>query len=711
MPSTRFAVLARCLGVAIVLLLALPTHARSMQLPTRSLRLRDYFALENATRPVISPDGSQVAFVRSVIVETTNQRHSEIWVAPTDGTSARRLTNPAHDASDPIWSPDGSLLAFRSHREPLDGGQQAGSFWFLDMRNGGEAFQIDGVLGRPNFSPDGRWIVFAHPTVLGGEAATTNRSGRSRYELVDEFEAEIDDHFDGRIYDWMGYRFDRLGYLPDPGDQLAAPPRDLYIVVSGGGEARRLSRLGVDVTDISWDRDSEHMVFAADEHQRDEHTYARHDLWAADLSGNVTRLTNDDWDNRAPRWSPDGESIVFRRTQGLDVVIASGQGHGSPVDLYRLAVDGGEVVNLTAGWDLRPGPHRLSSDGTTVYFGATTGGQRHLFALPAAGGEVQQITSGRRQLGSFSFTADFTRLAFTSTSASSPAEVYTASIDGSDEQRRSHVNDLLMSQAAIGPTRPVRFASADGTEIEGWVILPPGHREGSGPYPLIVSLHGGPHSAYGEQFSLPFQLWATAGNVVLYLNPRGSTGYGEQFLWATWGRWGDLDYQDVMAGVGYALETLPVDAERLGVIGYSYGGFLTNWIITHTDRFAAAISGAGISNWISDYGTSDIPRTKESGFYGAPWQAEAAARLWQQSPLKHAAAVSTPTLFLHGENDFRVPIEQGEQMYTALRKQNVAARFVRYPDASHGGWRPWQMAHRYLQQLRWWDQHLSGDRR
>ena len=164
-----------------------------------------------------------------------------------------------------------------------------------------------------------------------------------------------------------------------------------------------------------------------------------------------------------------------------------------------------------------------------------------------------------------------------------------------------------------------------------------------------------------------------------------------------------------MSGVGYAVENYNVDDSRLGVTGYSYGGFLTNWVITHTNRFVAAISGAGISNWISDYGTADIPRTKESEFYGPPWESRSGALLWEQSPIKHAAGVTTPTLFLHGEDDFRVPIEQAEQMYTALRKQRVPARFVRYPDTSHGNWRPWDTVHRYTEELTWWRRHFEEE--
>jgi dipeptidyl aminopeptidase/acylaminoacyl peptidase len=226
--------------------------------------------------------------------------------------------------------------------------------------------------------------------------------------------------------------------------------------------------------------------------------------------------------------------------------------------------------------------------------------------------------------------------------------------------------------------------------------------------PLILAIHGGPHGAYGTEFSFYFQWMAANGYAVLYTNPRGSTEYGEKFLWATWGGWGGLDYEDVMAGVDHVLGRYPIDPKRLGVTGYSYGGFLTNWVITQTPRFAAAIVGAGISNWISDYGTADIPRTKESEFYGTPWEARGAETLLKWSPVMKAGSVVTPTLFVHGESDLRVPIEQGEQMYTALKKRKVPAMFIRYPDSYHGGWSPWNTVHRYHYEMAWWKKYLSG---
>ena len=644
-----------------------------------------------------------------MILEEENRRHSEIWIAPADGiASPRRLTTPAFSATSPGWSPDGRFLFFTSDR-PLPASDDDVDVWFLDMSGGaGEAFQIEGVGGRPIFSHDSSWIAFAKATPPTGSAARRARSAGSPFDRTEEFERLVEERFTGRIFDWMGYRFDGRGYLPDPRSRLETPPRELWVVPTTGGVPRQLTRLGFDVGDATWDPSRPRLVFTADEHQRDEYTYERDDLWSIDLEGVIERLTDDGYVYSAPTFSPDGGRLAYRRSQGLDMVVAAGEGRGSPIDVLVTPASGGEARNVTEAWDLRPESPTWSADGGRLLFTAATSGETQLFAAAVDGSGVRQLTEGRHQLGGVSLDGATARIAYVRNTASTVPEIHVARTDGSAQVKVSRFNDVVMSDLVLASTRPIRYPSRDGTQIHGWVMTPPGYRAGTGPYPMILAIHGGPHGAYGERFSFQFQLWAAEGYVVVFTNPRGSTGYGEDFLWATWGGWGNLDFDDVMGGVDYAVENFEIDPARLGVAGYSYGGFLTNWVITHTDRFAAAVSGAGISNWLSDYATSDIPRTKESEFYGPPWETRSAALLWEQSPVKHAAGVSTPTLFVHGEDDFRVPIEQAEQMYLALRKQRVPARFIRYPETSHGGWRPWDTVHRYLHELQWWREHLDA---
>ena len=659
----------------------------------RAIELADYYRLETVSDPQISPDGTQVAMVRTVIVEADNSRRSEIWLVPTDlSTRPVRLTSPASSASAPRWSPDGTLLAFTSRRQ---GGDASSSTWFLRMdRAAGEAFQIPGVDGAPVFSPDNQWIAFT-------KALPPERKDKP----ADEFERKMQDRFKGRIVDWMNYRFDGRGYLPDPRDASATPPREVYLVPREGGTAERVTSMGVDIQDFAWRPDSKAIAFIANAHQRDEYVYDRSDVWIATIRDSLAprRVTDDGYDHDSVAWSPDGTALYFRRQLGLSQVIASKQQHGAPVDLYRAAVESATIrlQNLTADWDLLPGRPMASADGRTVFFSAGIGGNEHLFSVSTQGGAVRQITKGDRQLGSFSVSRAFDQWVFTATDVQQPAEVYKASTTFTDEKRLTGFSDPWVRGVQTAPAERILAKSKDGTEIEGW-LLKPATATPAARLPMILAMHGGPHGAYGNTFAFQFQLWAANGYAVLYTNPRGSTGYGEKFLWGTWGGWGNRDFEDVMAVVDEAIKRHPIDERRLGATGYSYGGFLTNWVITQTPRFAAAVVGAGISNWISDYGTADIPRTKESEFNGTPWEPAGLDLLLKQSPVIHAANVKTPTLFVHGEADLRVPIEQAEQMYVALKKRRVPAQFIRYPDMYHGGWSPWNTVHRYHHELQWW---------
>jgi dipeptidyl aminopeptidase/acylaminoacyl peptidase len=678
----------------------------------RPIQLTDYYKVETAGTSAISPDGRWVVFVRNTIVEAENGHHTELWIAPSDGSaSGVRLTTPAFSASAPKWSLDGKLLAFQSvRRAPGEseaapaapegrggrGGRGAGgdgNVWFLHMdRPGGEAFQIPGVGGTPIFSPDNKWIAFLKRT-------PPPRSPREATPL----ERTLEQRFKGRTYDWMNIRADGRGYLTDPRDPAATPPTEIYLVARDGGTARQLTQLGVDARDLSWRPDSGALAMVADTHQRDEYSYERADLWTVDLQGQVKRLTDDGLEYDSPAWSPDGKSLAFRRRQSLSDVIAKKQKHGAAVDIYRMPSAGGEMTNLTAEWDLIPDAPSFSPDGKYIYFAAAEGGDTHMHRIPAAGGKVEQLTHGDRNVGGFSFSAAYDRMAYTAAQVTHPAEAFAANVDGSGEKRLSAFNDAWMTDVETAAAERIHFPSKDGTQVEGWMVLP---RGGRAPYPMVLAIHGGPHGAYGSGWDFEFQWLAANGFAVLYTNPRGSTGYGEKFLWATWGGWGKLDFEDIMGGVDYALAHYSLDPKRLAVTGYSYGGFMTNWTITQTTRFAAAMTGAGISNWLSDYGTADIPRTKESEFFGSPWQSESNALMRSLSPITFAANAKTPTLFVHGEADLRVPIEEDEQMYTALRKQHVPAKFIRYPGNYHGGWPVWDMVHRYYQEVQWFKEFL-----
>ncbi|MGH9937490.1 MAG: TolB family protein, partial [Blastocatellia bacterium] len=355
MEATMFrtiALLRNPLRTAVLTLAALCASAvffsveQKAQTSKRPLELKDYLRIEVADSPAISPDGRWVAFVRSYVVEAENRRQSEIWLVPSDGSAApTRITNPAFSSSGPRWSPDGKLLAFVSRRKVPDG-DESNPIWFLRMdQPGGEAFQIRGVNGTPVFSPDNQWIAFTKRTYS---------STRPSKQYDSDFERQINERFKGRAVDWMNYRFDGRGYLPDPRDPNATPPEELYVVPRAGGAPKQITKLGVNVESAAWSPDGKSLVIEANAHQRDEYQYERSDLWIVTLDGEVKRLTDDGYNHGNPTWSPDGRSIVFTRAQSLSQVIAAKQNHGSPLDVSRMPVDGGKMENLTAGWDLLP---------------------------------------------------------------------------------------------------------------------------------------------------------------------------------------------------------------------------------------------------------------------------------------------------------------------------------------------------------------------
>jgi dipeptidyl aminopeptidase/acylaminoacyl peptidase len=665
---------------------------------TRPIQLQDYYRIESVSAPAMSPDGRRVAYVRTRIIEDENKRHSEIWVITSDNaTPPVQMSDPAVSATNPRWSTDGRLLAYSSGSSPNNT-----TVWFvrMDGKGDGKLFQIPGVTGTPVFSPDGKWIAY------------TRKVEPPATEVIETSKATA--RFKGREYDWMNFRYDGRGYLPDPRDPRATPPMELFVVAMSGGAPKQITHLDVDVVGPTWSPDGKSLAFTADLHQRDEYAYERADLWVANLDGVTGMLTKDDgWHHTSPAWSPDGQNIAVLREEGLGRVLADHRKQGSAVDVVLVPATGLKNAprNLTANWDDLPGAPHWSVDGRSIYFEGGVKGTGHLYRVPATGGKVEPVTQGDRMVSQVSFGDD--QMAYTSTSTDSPGEIYAASLSSAggpavSERKLSGVNDALVAEWKLGKVERIRYDSKDGTPIESWVVLPPGYDpNASTTYPLVLAIHGGPHGAYSSSFAFEEQLMAADGIIVVYTNPRGSTGYGERFRWGTWGGWGERDFEDVMGGVDTALKHYRVDPKRLGITGYSYGGFLTNWAIGQTTRFRAAVVGAGPSDWISNYGTGDIPRTKETEFLGRPWEENARAVMLAHSPVLFADRIQTPTLFLHGEADERVPISQGEEMYTALKKRRVPAKFVRYPGEFHGGWSPWDMVHRYQEEVKWWRKYLE----
>ena len=682
--------------LAASLLLAAPPTSLFSQTPPRPWQATDYYKLVFVGNPRLAPDGHRVAFPVTTVVEDKDRRHTEIWIVPADGSAPpTRYTSPATEAANPVWSPDGTLLAFTSKREGFED-----DVWFLRTTPpGGEAFQIRGVHGSPRFSGDGRRLLYGW---RGPEPdSAKQQSWRDRVSPTAITRGPDPKRFDGRVYTSLPFLADERGLVPP---RETRRPSHLYVVPVDGGDPRQLTSGTLSQTEPDWSPDGSAVIYAEDPTDTIEVSrQAQPQLWIVPLAGGPARHVETGYvESRVPAWSPDGRTIAF---------ICS-KGRGLENDVCVIPTAGGATRNLTSEWPLDPLQPTWSTDGKTIFFGAETRGNAHLFAVDAGGGgPVRQVTSGERTLAGFSLSRDGKVLAYTASDVTHPAELFVAplGVGGGTDRRLTSFNDTLLSQVAVIPADTFWLASVGGLRIEGWLMKPYGYRPGQR-YPLVLSIHGGPHSNYGNVFFPEFQMLAGQGYWLLFTNPRGSSGYGHPFTYATRGRWGMEDYDDLMKAVDVAIARAGggVDTTRLAVLGGSYGGFMTNWVVGHTNRFAVAETDRSIFNWYSWYGSSDAQGLTDYEFAGRPWESDSLYRAL--SPMQFARSIRTPILIVHSEDDRRTPIANAEQLFVTLRERGVPAEFVRYPRSFHGLSRmgpPWLLVDR-LERIRTWFAHWIG---
>jgi len=678
------------LAVSLASWLAAPGTAQTpASTELRPLGLEDYYRVRDVGAPRISPDGAWVTYTVSTPVEETNGSTVETWVARADGSRPpQRVTHQGSDVSGPRWASDGRL-GFAT----ADGAR-----WLVapdrpsDLAARDDETQPTGVT-----SPDGRWRAVLREMEAPRRAEPTRTAFERRHE----------ERFEGVRFDWYPFVRDGQSFpLPDP---RIVPAEEIFLEAADGtGRARQLTRLGLQPRDVTWRADGRTILFTADEAVLDELAYGRSDLFLVSVEGEVTRLTDDGHTYSAVDFSPDGRWISYVRSWGTDFIIDRKLDNGGPRDLYVRPADGGEPVNLTADFDLDAGSPRWSPDSRWLYFTTGIGGATHLFRVAAGGGPVEQVTTGERRILGLDIDQAFRRMTYTVGTFERPEEVWTADIDGRNERRLTDVHGAFLAEVATSRSERVLYESYDGTPIEGFLLYPRGYEENGTSYPLIVVNHGGPHSASGYGFSFKNQLFAANGYFVFLPNFRSSTGYGDDFKWATWGGWGTLDGEDVLAGVDHLIERLPIDPDRVGTTGHSYGGILTNWLITrYPDRFKAAVTGAGASNWTSNYAHSDVARTKETEFFGRPWEPRAREIMIRQSAFLNSGGVRAATLFVHGEVDYRVPLEGAIQLYTSLKKQRVPTELIIYDGQPHGIRGHWNNVHRAMHELGWWERYLK----
>jgi len=673
------------------LTLMLTTHALHAQ---TGIQPEDYYKTIFVSQSEISPDGSLIAFTRTIIDEEENSRHQEVWMQKIrngrgDGEPFR-FTDPSVQSSNPQWSPDGEVLSIQSRRS-----DNSNSVRFLRVTApGGEAFQIEGLDRSPVWSPDGQTIAFTREPKE--QEVEDSRAG---WIAPDAITTTLDSsRFDGRVITQMRYKSDgRSSWLPHPS---VNPKRQLHLISSEGGEPEVITDFPFHVSNVEWSSDGSKIYFSGDPEEDDEYnTDFTRNLYMIDVeSGEYSLLLEMDGSQSNPEISPNGSFLAFSHSPE--------RGGLTDVMVVRLGNNGlpsGEPVNITEGWDLSPGGIHWTPNNRMVRFSAQTRGNNHLFEVSRSGGEVQQVTLGDRRLSSISTTEDGRYMTYTSTDAETPAELFISRNNGNQEVQLSNFNAEWLADRSVNPAEQLTWIVEDGTEIEGWVIKPVGYEEGNS-YPVILKIHGGPHSYYGNTWFQTFHVLSASGFFVFYPNPRGSSSYGHEFTYATLGQWGFMDEEDFMTGLDAVFEKYPdVDRDRVGVSGGSYGGFMTNWLTARfPDRFAAANTSRSITNWKSWYGTSDAQGLTEFEFGGTPWEERDLYR--DLSPINYVENVTAPTLIIHSEEDWRTPIGDAEQWYISLKKMEVPVEFVRYPRSSHGLSRtgePWLLVDR-LERIRSW---------
>jgi dipeptidyl aminopeptidase/acylaminoacyl peptidase len=651
---------------------------------TRSITIEDLYKFKFLGRPRISPDGQRVAFVVTTIDERKHEYRSAIWMAPVNGGEARPFTSGPANVSDPAWSPDGRWLAFVSEREGDFSGKDAKEqkklgkgkpqIWIIPT-DGGEARQLTFMehgASHPVWSPDSRYVLF---NAQVGPADVDEVDGKKLPRV--------------RVIDRLWYRLDGVGFIYERRSHL-------FLIEAAGGEPQQLTDGDWDDAEAQWSPDGSQIAFASDRSE-DRWRWPGADIFTLSIKegkvGALRCLTDSTLWATSPSWSPDGKTIAF--------LAATKFRSANYTYLYTIAADASNAAatNISKEFEgscmdwtnsdlgdehLAPAP-AWSPDGKMLYVLASQRGATRLYAISSAGSDSQPavLTPGEVHVRDFSIDCARTKMALLVDDATHPAEVFVRSTEIAAELAPiSSMNKDLLDELVLATPELITYEGGDGWPIDGW-ILKPQDFDPTKKYPLVLEIHGGPNTQYGYGFFHEMQMLVAEGYVVLYTNPRGSIGYGYDFSAAVLGAWGEKASIDILLGVDEAIKRGYIDEQRLGVTGGSYGGFMTNWLVGHTDRFQVAITDRCVSNMATMFGTSDIGwDIADKNLETTPW--ENLEKYMNMSPIKYVQNIRTPLLIIHGEQDLRCSIEQAEQLYAALKWMKREVQFVRFEGQSHG---------------------------
>ena len=641
--------LSTAVAVALAAATAAPSFAAAQNEPDGTLKLETYLDWEWVGNPQLSPDGSEVLYTRTFVDKINDRRTSSVWIMNADGSKKRFLV----DGSSPQWSPDGTRIAFTAEGEP--GGSQVFVRWMDDE---GLVTQITRVQKSPSnveWSPDGTRIAFTM-TVASDDPWPVSLPGRP--EGAKWTDAP-------KVVDRLWYRRDRRGYVDEGYTHL-------FVVPAEGGTARQLTDGDWNHNGVAWTPDGEEILFTSLRVEDAEHEWRQSDIYSVRVAtGAVERLTSRSGPDGSPLPSPDGRLVAYTGNDlTTDTYITR--------KLYVMNRDGSGSRMISQGFDRQPSGLVWAADGSGLYMNVRSEGTSNLYFASVDGG-VTPVTEGMHMLSVTSIEGD--KAVGTLTDFHNPGDVVTFALDApNDMTRLTRVNDDVLEGVALGEVEEVWYKSVEDFDIQGWIIKPPDF-DPSSKHPLILAIHGGPHGMYNVGFNFAWQNHAANGYVVLYTNPRGSSGYGSAFGNSIKNAYPGKDFDDLMAGVDLVIEQGYIDEDNLFVYGCSGGGVLTSWVVGHTNRFAAASANCPVTNWMSFVGTTDGASWYRN-FEHFPW--DDPSEHLRRSPLMYVGNVTTPTMLMTGEGDLRTPMPQTEEYYQALRVLKVPTAMVRFKNEWHG---------------------------